>query len=112
MFTFLLDANNYESRKVARDEFNNATVIFSTCFVSDGLKPYETAMLNSEYHDKFFVLENYATKEEALAGHTRWIEKYAANTLPETIEECVNSEQTVLMQELGMELPKYTRKKN
>lgn len=108
MFNFLLDIGNYANRVVARTEFEKEEVIFSTCSVSDGSKPFETAMRNLEYHDGFVVLEAYNTKEEAEKGHTKWIELYVTNSLPDTVEDCCNGE----IGQLISEKPRYTRKLN
>lgn len=68
MFQFLNDMDNYEDRKVARDELDNGIVV-STAYSSD--EGYETALIDKE---DAHPVERYAGKEEAIEGHGRWLE--------------------------------------
>lgn len=64
----ILDANNYDDRKVAEKEQVGKFKI-SSCYTSD--MGYETAI---GYKDEFYPVERYDTKEECIEGHNRWIE--------------------------------------
>ncbi len=68
IFSFLLDANNYEEHKVGRDEVDGLTV--STAFSSD--EGYETAIIDSV---AVYPVQRYDNKEEAERGHQEWIAK-------------------------------------
>ena len=63
---FILDANNYEFRKVGRDEING--LIISTCYTTD--EGYETAIIDK---NGTHPVERYKTKEDAVGGHAKWI---------------------------------------
>jgi hypothetical protein len=97
MFGFLKDIGNYSSRKVARDDF--AWGFVSTASMSDGEKPYETAVCSREYGkehdisqvDEMIIVEAYDTREEAEAGHKRWVETMTTNP-PDKLVDCCNSE--------------------
>ena len=71
---FLNMAGNYEDRKIGRvmpGENNGVGV--STCYVNDMDEyQYETALLDAQ---GAIPVERYFTKEEAVLGHKKWIEK-------------------------------------
>lgn len=80
---------DYESRKLARDE--RPWGIVSTVSVSDGDHPYETAVSHLEYNrSELVIVEAYDTKEDALAGHTRWLSTMEASVLPDELIDCQN----------------------
>ncbi len=85
----------YEERKVQLDEFDWGMV--STARVTDGTLPYETAVEHRDYADKdgqyrhMVIVENYATKEEALIGHSKWVALMTSDPLPEKLADCNNS---------------------
>src|SRR4051794_13089256 len=90
MFEFLLDAGNYESRKVGRNDFDWGFV--STAYCSDGEMPYETAVEHVAYNDgQMVIVENYETAEEAAEGHDRWVKTMTADDLPEKLVDCCNA---------------------
>lgn len=64
----ILDADNYDERKVAEKEQVGEFKI-SSCYTSD--MGYETAI---GYKDEFYPVERYDTKEECIEGHNKWIE--------------------------------------
>lgn len=66
MFDFLLDAGNYESRKIGRDLVAGITV--STAYTSD--ESYETALIDS---NGVHPVERYSGISEANLGHARWV---------------------------------------
>ena len=68
MFEFLRDTDNYEQRKVGKDEVMGLTV--STAFTSD--MGYETAILDKS---SVYPVERYESKEDAIQGHIRWMEE-------------------------------------
>lgn len=72
------DMFNYESRKVGRDDVNGLSV--STCFTSDC--GYETAILDVQ---GAHPVERYGTREQARAGHAKWLE-VAAGELTEVTD--------------------------
>jgi hypothetical protein len=82
------DALNYPDRAVARDEFPWGMV--DTCAVSDVPEPYETAIAHEDYGNGsgggMVIVEAYQTRDEALAGHKRWIE-IMTTTQPEYLEQ-------------------------
>lgn len=91
MFGFFADMGNYESRKVAKDEYEWGFV--STAEVSDGRKPYETAVKHTRYNDgKIVIVECYDSKERARKGHGRWVARMTAEKLPGSLTDCANSE--------------------
>lgn len=73
-FNFLNMAGNYEDRKIGRvmpGENNGVGV--STCSVTDMDEyQYETALLTAQ---GAVPVERYLTKEEAILGHKKWVEK-------------------------------------
>lgn len=72
MFNFFLMADSYESRKVARDEFeiNGVEVAVSTAEVTDSDDPYETCLF---FDGKGKVVEMYDDRSSASKGHDRWV---------------------------------------
>jgi hypothetical protein len=85
MFDFLFDMNNYNERKVAR--FVEGSTIVDTCRVSDSTQPFETAIEHPRYNGgKWIVVEQYNTKEEAEAGHDKWV-KIMTGELPGVLKD-------------------------
>lgn len=90
MFGFLGMMGNYEARKVARYEEND--ILVSTCGVTDGRKPFETAVAHPDYNDGgIVVVESYSTKEKAQAGHDKWVKVMTSKDLPATLTDIINS---------------------
>lgn len=85
----IVDANNYDERKVA-EKIEVGKFKVSSCYTSD--MGYETAI---GYKAAFYPVERYETKEECIKGHNKWIEwaKSKPKVIPylqfdnETIEE-------------------------
>lgn len=89
MFDFLFD-EPYENRKVARHE--TEALLVSTAKCNDGDCPYETAIRHADYNDdELVIVEAYRTKDEALAGHAKWVSVMTAEELPESLTDCRNS---------------------
>lgn len=97
MFDFMSMAGNYEDRKVARDELEWGFV--STAEVNDGVKPFETAVRSKLYArvdkpyqtDDMIIVEAYQSREEAAAGHTRWVAAMTGDNPPKELVDCCNS---------------------
>jgi hypothetical protein len=86
MFDFFSMMDNYEDRKVARYDADWGFI--STAFVTDADLDYETAVRHRDYNDgQLVIVEAYATREEAQAGHERWVATMSANELPESLRD-------------------------
>lgn len=85
MFGFFSMANNYDDRAVARYE-ENEDFIIDTCYVDDAEKPFETGIKHPEYNNgKWIIVEDYDSKNEAKAGHERWVKIMTKKELPEQL---------------------------
>ena len=92
MFNWLFVAAHSE-RVVAHFEADGLVV--DTAAVNDGRQPFETGIKwPSEYPDSkgWVIVEAYATKEEAQAGHDKWVAILTSPDLPEALDDCSNSE--------------------
>lgn len=67
MFSWLQDVDNYEERKVGRDEVNGVAV--STAYTSD--EGYETAICDE---NGAHPVERYEDREASVIGHAKWVE--------------------------------------
>lgn len=93
MFSFYGMASNYDDRKVDRWDNEDETQMVSTCSVTDGRKPYETAVMHPAYNEgKTVIVECYDTKEQAQVGHDKWKDLITSDKLPLTLTDCANSE--------------------
>ena len=73
LLDFMNMLDNYEERAIATYEENGLFV--DTCAVSDSDKPFETAVSHPDYNnDKIIIVELYDTKEQAQAGHDKWVD--------------------------------------
>ena len=87
---------NYEDRIVDRSEYEWGFI--STCRVTDGSQPYETAVSSNEYAkvedtentDGMIIVEGYASPEAAQEGHDRWI-KTMTESPPAELVDCCNA---------------------
>ena|SRR5712692_8155827 len=77
LFDFVQDIGNYEERKVNRTEVSG--LIVSTAYTSD--QGYETALLDV---GDTMPVERYETREAAVVGHARWVEK--ARTIEKVVK--------------------------
>lgn len=110
MFGFLDMTGTYESRKVARYEVGD--LIISTCSVTDGAHPYETAVAHPEYNGgEFVIVEAYDNHEDAHTGHKRWVKTMTSDALPDKLVDCNNSEIQRFASALGGRT-EYLRQKN
>ena len=92
MFGFTDMMGTYEQRKVANTVINGVTV--DTCSVTDSTKPFETAIEGSMYNNnKWVIVEEYATREEAQKGHDNWVKKFSdLKNFPQTLEDVSSCE--------------------
>lgn len=89
--SFLSMMDNYDERKVERYDDKDGRMV-STAAVTDGKHPYETAIEHSEYaKGNMIIVEAYNTREEAVAGHARWVTTITKGPLPKEIKDCLNS---------------------
>ena len=87
--------DNYEERVV--DHFETTTVVVDTCRVTDGFKPYETAVMHNDYnHGRWMIVEAYATIDQAKDGHNRWVKTMTQEKLPGELKNVVNCEIALL----------------
>lgn len=99
MFSFLNDVGNYADRRVARDDFDWGFI--STARVSDGRKPYETAVEHPEYNDgKMVIVDCYDTKADAAAGHAKWKKRMTAKRLPASLTDVANAEVAQMLESI------------
>lgn len=83
---------NYESRKVARDDFGDDFYI-STAAVNDSSQPSESAIKHPAYNfGKLVIVQMYDTKEQAEAGHKRWVKLMTAKSLPSHLVDVSTAE--------------------
>lgn len=103
MFGFINDMGNLEARKVEQWHSDDGMRMVSTVRVSDGAKPFETAFEHPEYNDGgMIIVEAYETREDALAGHGRWLKIMLDGPLPDEITDCCNAECAQLGEAFGM----------
>ena len=99
LFGFLSMLDNYGDRKVAKDYYDWGFV--STVAVNDGKQPFETAVQHPNYNGgDMVIVEAYDTRDEAQAGHARWVQTMTSDSLPETLKDCSNSYIAQLIDEL------------
>ena len=86
MFDVLGMVGNYEDRMVAR--FAEGDLFVSTARVSDSTQPFETAIGHPNYNEaKLVIVEQYDTRDEAMAGHERWLAEMTADVLPTSLRD-------------------------
>jgi len=111
MFNFLNMFGNYEERKV--DRYEGEGLMVSTAAVNDSTKPYETAVKHIDYKDdKHIIVELYDTKEEAKAGHDKWVGVMTAKTLPVELIDVSTSEIFEVADVLGVAMNRTFKKNN
>ena len=103
MFNFIDMMGNYDSRMVDRHEEEDLLV--STCRVTDGQKPFETAVAHPEYNDgSMVVVEMYDTEGEAQIGHLNWVKTMTADDLPKELVDCCNAGVGQLAEAVGCDV--------
>ena len=80
--------DNYSDRKIGRYESEGCLV--STCRVTDGRQPYETAVEHEDYGDTMVIVEAYDTRSGAKRGHRRWVKTMQENP-PAKLVDCQNA---------------------
>ncbi len=93
MFGFLDMLGNYPQRRVERYEAQTEAgrILISTAFVTDGAKPYETAVGHPDYNDgKYVIVQAYDTVEEARTQHFQWVRQMTNEPLPTCLIDCGN----------------------
>jgi hypothetical protein len=84
-------AQSYPQRVIAHYENASDRIAVSTSRVTDGFKPFETAVSHPRYYrGKWMIVEAYDTQESAELGHYRWLAKMTGDDLPEVIPDAVN----------------------
>ena len=87
MFDFLDMISNYESRAI--DRYEDDSLIIDTCSVTDANQPYETGICHPAYNNgDWVIVEMYDTREEAQAGHDRWVKTMTMKDLPKALRDC------------------------
>ena len=101
IFDFLLDANDHPARQVATFIDDSRSLRVDTAIISDGEKPFETAVRHPRYDGgKWIVVEAYDTIGQAELGHKRWIATMTGE-LPESLADCGNSKIALLLKSAG-----------
>ena len=107
MLNFLDMMGNYDDRSVAHSDYEWGFI--STCRVTDGRQPYETAVCSSEYANVgdakdtggMTIVEAYDNPKAAQEGHDRWV-KTMIEDPPNGLTDCCNAALTALGATLGM----------
>ena len=92
IFGFMDAIGTYEERKVARWPDNDGWIVDTAraTDLPDGYE-YETAVQHPDYNDgDMVIVEEYATEDEAMAGHERWV-AVMDGELPETLTDVSSS---------------------
>jgi len=103
--------NTYDARKVGRWQKGKRFV--STCSVTDGAKPYETAFAHPNYNDgDMVIVESYNTRKQAEKGHEKWVKVMTKGPLPKVLNDCANAEVAQFLKAVGgkMTFKRKTRK--
>ena len=102
MFSWLTDGTigSYKSRAVARYGENHDDLVIDTCEVYDGAQPFETGIKTPRYPG-WCIVEAYDTREEAQAGHDRWVATMTGPNAPERLHDCANAKIAQAMDKLG-----------
>jgi len=79
-----------DERKIARHTIGDepfVALVVDTCEVLDSPgRPYETAVSHVDYNpSQWCIVETYTTREEAEAGHQRWIERMIGTEPPDVL---------------------------
>ncbi len=109
MLDWLSMSESYEQRKV--DRYDKGGLIIDTAGVTDGARPYETAVCHPEYNDGLWVIvEAYPTKPEAQKGHNRWVKPMTSKKPPSSLKDCKNAAIAELCGDL--EFPRVKKEKS
>jgi hypothetical protein len=87
-----MSAENYDDRKIGRWDSEDGESMVSTAEVTDGRKPYETAVQTPDYNDgQMIIVECYDDKEDAKLGHEKWLAMVLEDKLPLVLTDCCNA---------------------
>ena len=101
LFGFVQDMDNYKERVVAR--FERGDLVVDTTRVSDSREPYETGIRHPAYNDgRWVIVETYASKVAAQAGHERWVKRMTAAILPAHLRD-VSTAETAMCRDVADE---------
>ena len=104
MFDFMGNMEPYEDRLVNRSDFDWGFI--STVAVSDGRKPFETAIQHIDFNDgDMVIVACYDTKKQAEKGHDKWIKEMENHP-----KEVIDIENYEIQQHLGKET--FKKKEN
>lgn len=74
----------------------------STIEQDDSMDPYETAVKHPEYNDgDWIIVEMYETKDRAIIGHDKWVDKMTSDPLPDELPENGTSIIGIMCRALG-----------
>ena len=107
MFEFFNMMGNYDSRKLARYENPDDPEhnFVSTARVTDSTQPYETGIFHPAFnHGNCIVVEQYDDRDEALAGHERWVAVMTAHQLPKSLKDVSTSDIRQFAENFGVNL--------
>ena len=80
---------NYEERLVENTKINGAVI--DTVMVTDSYEPYETGIAHPNFNDgKWIIVEMYNSKEQARAGHKKWVNMFRYS-LPKELKDVSTS---------------------
>ena len=96
-----------EKDEVARDETGD--VIVDTCYRSEtGM--FETGVSHPQYNSgKWIIVEEYETREQARAGHDKWLAVMTADELPDTLVDVSTAWAAGMLRELEPDLLTFHR---
>jgi hypothetical protein len=110
LFGFINDITNYQDRVIGRYDGDDEKTMVSTARVSDGRHPYETAFRHPDYNEgKMVIVEAYDSKDDAAAGHSKWVKVMTDGPLPDVLIDCENSGISEVLGAIGGKL-RFERK--
>ena len=83
-FGGMLFNNDHEQRKVSRYGKNGDKLIIDTAFTPD-TGYFETGIIDERYYEDWVIVQEYATKKDAIKGHSAWVKRMTTN-LPKELE--------------------------
>jgi hypothetical protein len=102
IFDFMMDMSDHSKRQVTTFIDDERGLRVDTCIVSDGEKPFETAVKHPRYDGgKWIIVEAYDTIGQAELGHKRWVTIMTGDPLPESLTDCANSNVSRVLKEVG-----------
>lgn len=71
--------------------YEKKDLFIDTCYCYD-TDFWETAIGDKRYDDDLIIVEEYSDKEEAIAGHKKWVKKMTSKTPPENLRSIQNDD--------------------